>query len=1234
MNIATRNYKYNYLVSSLLLSALWSGAFVLPVRSAVDNVPAWMTVDEPHNFPALGFKLVEYSVSHPADSLVRMPNQVLSPMSTYVVNSSADTPDVANGDGLCADSIGNCTLRAAIQEANAHPGPDSISFAIGSGPALIAPLSSFPFITESLIIDGTTQPGYAGQPLIEINGGPDPEAWDCLHFVDMGGSTVRGLNIHGFRQAIAFDAPGTSGGNVVEANYLGTDRTGSVPMSNTTGVYVNSRGNRIGGLLASQRNVISGNHNFGIELADRGNVVQGNFIGVNALGTAAVTAPSVRIQNGVLVASDANVIGGTSPAARNIISGGNSIGISITASPAPRTASGNLIQGNFVGTDVSGMAGVGNQGAGIRVLVGGTNTTIGGSAPGAGNVVSANMAIAGISIEGAGVSGNVVQGNRVGTTADASGPLPNLGAGINARDTSSNTIGGLGAGNIISGNQLAGINVAGCSSIFIQDNYIGTTADGLAAMANGAQGVRVSQSSGILVERNLVSGNHLDGVGVDLTNDSRIAGNLVGLAANGYTPVANSDRGVSIARSNNISIENNLISGNLLDGLVLTTSNSSSVVGNLVGVGADGITRVANSGSGIALSASSSNMIGGSAAGAGNVVSGNTYNGILLTGGAASANNQILGNRIGTDSSGTVAVPNELNGINIDNVPSTIIGNSAASNIISGNGHSGISISGAMAANNVAEGNLIGTDITGTVDLGNGQNGVIIGNAPSNTIGAASAQGAANTISGNDDTGVVIIGAGAVDNSVTGNRIGTNAAGNAALPNGFIGVQVQGGASSNRIGYLTSVAGTPPGNIISGHTGAGSGCGIVITGAGTRLNSVYGNLVGTDASGTASVPNVTGIEISFGATQNFIGEKVPRARNVISGNQLSGITIFGAGTDLNQVQNNLIGTDITGGGRLGNSLAGVRIHIQAANNVVGGPLLGSRNIISGTILFPGYPTGGGAGVLIESGADSNVVQGNFIGTDLAGTSSISNAGEGIFINSASNTSIGGDQPGTGNLISGNGRNGVVIDNASVSNRIQNNSIGVKNGSLSPLANSGDGVQISHTDGSVAAPAVNVVGGSAPGVSNIIAFNGGRGIMLLDGIKNSIVSNSIFSNTGIGIDLSPAGPTANDACDADGGPNGLLNYPSIDSVLSTAGATNINVSLDSTASADYTIQIFVNDSCIRQRFVRPVRIWRGPDARRHFYRDDRTGLRDKRRPQHRAAHPGRQILDRDRHRRLW
>ncbi len=208
------------------------------------------------------------------------------------VNSTGDAPDAALGDGVCATATGECTLRAAIQEANALGGLDTITFNIlPGGVQTITPGSQLPTITSPVVLDGTTQPGFAGTPIIEINGsGAGFFAMGLL--VTAGGSTIRGLAVNRFVGANGFGIFLDGGvGNVIQGNYIGTDVTGTVDLGNSyDGVaMVNSSGNLIGGPLPSQRNVISGNNRYGVSIGNTGgNTVQGDFIGTNAAGTGAL----------------------------------------------------------------------------------------------------------------------------------------------------------------------------------------------------------------------------------------------------------------------------------------------------------------------------------------------------------------------------------------------------------------------------------------------------------------------------------------------------------------------------------------------------------------------------------------------------------------------------------------------------------------------------------------------------------------------------------------------------------------------------------------------------------------------------------------------------------------------------------------------------------------------------------------------------------------------------------
>lgn len=928
-----------------------------------------------------------------------------SPASVYVVNSTLDTTDAAPGDNLCNDGAGRCTLRAAIQEANAHAGADTINFSIASGLQTISAGSDLPTIIEPVTIDGTTQPGFTGAPLIEVAGVSSAYGFD----VTGGNTIIKSLILNRWDTAIHFDV---GGGNVVEGCYIGTDSNGSIALANQDGIVVRSNNNRIGGTSSSARNVISGNSRLGISInGGDNNLVQGNYVGTNFAGTATISGLSAGPTNiGIeILAGNFNTVGGTASGAGNVVSGNRSANILVWRNVmlgAP--TDGNIIQGNFIGTNASGTSATTNNTRGIYIDSA-TNTTVGGSNPSARNLIS---------------------GHSTGLTTG-------------------------GAIWIVGG--------ANATGTIIQGNSVGTD----------------------------VSGN----------------------------------------------------------------------------------SRLINSGSGI-LTAGDDTQIGGTAANAGNLISGNGVSGIRIL----SSNNTVQGNFIGTNAAGNADLGNSQQGVSIESGTGNAVGGSSADarNLISGNNQNGVLISSASATNDLS-GNLIGTDITGNFDVGNSLNGVRIDNSASNTIGSAFAQNAVNTISGNDANGVVIAGAGATNNQILGNRIGTNAAGTAALQNSQIGVTINAGASSNKVGDLTPTPGVAPGNLISGQIGPTNGIGIRISGAGTRLNTVFGNLIGTDVNGTTAIANGTGVSIDFGATQNQIGEKLPNARNVISGNTANGVIIGGSGTNDNQVQNNFIGTDITGAVSLGNSFAGVQVFSGAANNTIGGALLGSRNIISATKAFAGFPASG-QGVYISFNATGNLVQGNFIGTNEAGNAALPNAADGVKIENASGNTIGGNQAGARNFISGNGASGIFVDYNANNNAIKNNVVGLAADGATALPNSGDGVRIDRTDAASSVPTGNAIGGTGANEPNIIAFNNGKGVYLLNALNTSLLSNSIFSNAGLGIDLFPDAVTANDSCDADAGANNLQNYPVIDSVANAGGITTIAGTLNSAASTNFTIQIFVNDAC--------------------------------------------------------
>ncbi len=409
------------------------------------------------------------------------------------------------------NNSGPGSLRQAILDANAAPGKDTINFNIGSGPQTIPVFSGLPPITDAVIIDGTTQPGFAGSPIITLDGNGGGDGL----LIRAGDSLVQGFVINNFGGAGIHLT--IAGSNVIRGNYIGTDLSGANALPNGYGLIIESSSqNTIGSTDPSGRNVISGNQSLGVNIF-RGdsNQLIGNYIGVNAAGTAAL-----RNNNGISIAEGSNnVIGGTIPGARNVISGNLSIQILISGSPLG-PASGNRIEGNYIGTNASGTAALNSSFDGIYILSG-TNNSVGGAAPGAGNLISGNAA--GVKITGG--SGNLVAGNYIGTDSSGNHALGNANDGVVITSASNTTIGGTNAAarNVISGNGSRGIWIydsLGATGNRVQGNYIGTQADGLTPLGNASHGIFIN---------NIAHGNTIGG--------QADAGNVI--AYNGGAGVAN-----------------------------------------------------------------------------------------------------------------------------------------------------------------------------------------------------------------------------------------------------------------------------------------------------------------------------------------------------------------------------------------------------------------------------------------------------------------------------------------------------------------------------------------------------------------------------------------------------------------------------------------------------------------------------------------------------------------------
>ncbi len=1069
--------------------------------------------------------------------------------------------------------------------------------------------------------------------------------------------------------------------NTVEGNYIGTDAMGTSALPNIfDGVYIEvGTANTIGGTAVGAGNVISGNEAMEVEIGQAdttGNIVEGNDIGTDYTGTTVVADgyTGVAIDWG---ATD-NTIGGTTAAARNVISGDGD-GVSITDYSDPATAGDNLVEGNFIGTDDTGTVVLPDQQVGVEILNSGN--LIGGATTGAGNVISGNTA-AGIEIDGAygATSGNAIEGNAIGTDVTGTLALGNggefiAGSGVVIEaGASDNTIGGTSSGdaNTIAFNTGNGITVGDNSTdTTIGDEILGNSiySNGGIGIDLGNDGVTSNDSEGhsgpnlfqnfpviteatsstttgsisatlsstpnttftieFFASTELASGvggetyiGELTNVKTDSSGNKSFtfycpaflepiitatatdpSGNTSEFSLPFYasvpTPIVvtnTNDSGDGSLRAAIVSADNQgagqiitfdipTSDPNYFNGVFLiqpqTPLPAITTMVSLDGTSQPGYTGrpiidfdgfVAGGSNGLEISQyGSDSTIRGL-----DITDWNPGVGISIDAGATGV--QIVGNSIGLLAGSFVGLGNEY-GVLVFGSGNTVGGTTAADrNVISGNTF-GVAIADPYASGNTVEGNYIGIDSTGGTDTSavpNFYNGVeIVQGASDNTIGGTAA-GASNVISGNGQDGVDIDGT--TGNVVEGDDIGTDSTGGTdgiSVPNGFNGVEITDGGNDNTIGG----AGIGSLNVISGNTYDG----VEIDGTGTLDNIVEGDYIGTDSTGgtdNLSVPNHNdGVEIFGGALDNTIGGIAAGPSNVISGNTVDGVEISGSSTTGNFVLgNNDIGTDSTGGTD-GLSLPnndGVVIDQGAYGNTVGGTAAANPNVISGN-------ANGGVYIL---GASENLVQGDFVGTDSTGGADgilVPNEYIGVGIaNGATDNLIGGDTAGASDMISGNGY-GVNIASAGTSgnvvegDNIVDNYIGVS------INNDASG---------------NTIGGSVNGDGNLIAGNGESGVQVGYGqtdatIDNAIVGNSIYGNAydygsdGLGIDLGSDGVTPNHSSPTSGviagAPNGDQNSPVIASatfvpdVSDSNGTLIVSGSLAADQGKTYIIQLFVDAS---------------------------------------------------------
>ena len=571
-----------------------------------------------------------------------------------------------------------------------------------------------------------------------------------------GASSARGLYI----------STANSGANNILGNIIGLRADGVNYVSSNAqsrGIEINySHNNIIGGNTALARNIISGNEDWGIIIGggvvSTGNVIKGNYIGIAQNGTTFITGSTQDI--GVLIAvGSSTTIGGSGAGEGNVISGNKDASSTGTGVYLNNSfSSNNTVLGNIIGPQVDGVTYLASnaQYRGIEID-NSPNNIIGGNTTGARNIISANETY-GVYILGASSTGNIVKGNYIGIAGNGTTFITNstqdYGVYIDATAGGTNTIGGSGAGegNVISGNKNAistgkGIYLLSTAAAgnTVLGNIIGPQADGVTYLSSNAQtyGIYVENSRNNIIggntpgARNIISANETDGVliGGAGSTGNVVQGNYIGIDKNGTTFIATStqDYGIYIylsAASNSIggsgAGEGNVISGNIY-GIFGAVSGVGTIWGNIIGPQADGVTYLASNtqNSGIYLSNSSNNTIGGNTALTRNIISANEVYGVYITG-ASSTGNVITGNYIGPGSTlATIAGSNQDYGVYlISSAANNTIGSTAAGeeNQITFNAVDGVYVFGAATNGNKISGNPIYSNTGKAINLNYGVN--------------------------------------------------------------------------------------------------------------------------------------------------------------------------------------------------------------------------------------------------------------------------------------------------------------------------------------------------------------------------------------------------------------------------------------------------------------------------------------------------------------------------------
>lgn len=778
------------------------------------------------------------------------------------------------------NATGIGSLHQAILDANASVGEDTIAFSIPSGGLTIRPTNALPALTDPVTVDGSTQPGYAGAPLIELQGTSAGAAVDGLKLATSN-SVIRGLVINRFAGDGIEITNGTN--NRIEGCYVGLNLAGLTDQGNTlNGILItNSANNTVGGLMAAHRNYIAGNTQSGINLSGASatnNLILGNVIGLNVANAAVANSA-----DGIRVNAPSNLIGGSSPGSRNVISGNGGQGIEITA-----LGTGARVLGNYIGVDPGATLDRGNSVDGILVYASGV--IVGGANPGEGNVIAGNTSD-GIELSGAGATNNLVLGNTIGGAAG----VPNSSNGILITGGShNNVIGGLesGAPNLIAFNGQVGISVAAAAANTnnaFRANIIHS--NGGIGIDLGAAGVTPNDAGDADTGANRQQNFPVLTVATNMAGEATIEGSLnstpntqfgLDLYASVLFDPTGHGEGEFYLGSINVTTDGtgnaafavtfpaglpgrNLCAtatdphGNTSEfGPVLaalsTTPPATFTVSNTNDSG-PGSLRQAMLDANAAVTAGS-DRIHFAIPGEGRhviaplsalprvadpvIIDGYTQSGASANTSSA-GNNAVIKIRLDGNSA-----PSSVPGLTLWSDGNTVRG-LAITRFKSTSGN-GLEV---LSDDNLVEGCFIGVGTDGVTDLGNGGDGIRLTGAH-NLIGGPTPQ-ARNLIGGNTVNGIQLSGAAASNNLVLGNLIG----GAAGVGNTGNGVLITGGSHDNGIGGLES--GHPNLIAFNGQAGISIAANASSTNNVCRGNVIYANAgLGIDLGATGFTANDTG----------------------------------------------------------------------------------------------------------------------------------------------------------------------------------------------------------------------------------------------------------------------------------------------------------------------------------------------------------------------------------------